>query len=128
MSGKSISYKNVDWSKWPEAPSEQVFNDWVAARRSKGHPVLTQTALNRYAKHIHRLHNESITVENAMACAAENGWRAIYYDFVIGAINREMNSYAGTYARDIRQQTPQQEMDTSWADGIDVNRGDMFDE
>ena len=89
-----MKYSKVDWSVWPEPPSEEVYSDWIESRKSKRHPALTQTALNKYAKHVWKLVNEDVcSVEMAVECAAVAGWRALYYSFVVGAISREMDSF-----------------------------------
>lgn len=122
-----MKHKDVNWLEWPGVPSEQVFDDWIKARKSKNHPVLTHTAMKSYSKHVARLvHDNVCDVEMAFACAAEAGWRAIFYSYVIGAINREMDAYAGVSYdqgksisnhynnRSSRDMTLHDEMSTDW--------------
>ncbi len=91
----SIKYEKIDWSGWPEPPQKDLYDDWVKARKSKKHPDLTQTSINKYGKHVTRIVNDNVcSVTMAVEFAAENGWRAIMYNYVVNALHREMDNYS----------------------------------
>jgi hypothetical protein len=120
-----MKFDEINWMEWPGSPSEQVFNDWIKARKSKKHPALTHTAMSKYSKHVSRAIETGVcTIEEAFEYAAEGGWRAIMYQYLITAKSREMDLYSGTQHvatynesnGSTRGMTLEQELnDTSWA-------------
>lgn len=116
-----MKYTEVNWLEWPGSPSEQVFSDWIKARKSKKHPALTHTAMSKYSRHVSRAVETGVcTIEEAFEYAAEGGWRAIMYQYLITAKSREMDLYSGTECKEIsgstRNMTLDDELnDTSWA-------------
>ena len=127
MKKQSIKYNEVDWAEWPQPPNQSLYDDWITARASKNHPALTQTSLNKYGRHVTRLVNDNVcSADMAIEYAAEAGWRAIMYNYVVSAIHREMdNSTYHQPCRDVRSITLQQQLtNTSWADGVIINDGE----
>lgn len=117
-----MKYNQVNWLEWPGSPDEQTFNDWVITRKSNKHPVLTHTAMRKYSAQVARLVQDGVCdVETAFRHAAENGWRAIMYDYVVTAIHKEMDCSTGYKAyhackKSTRELTLHDELnDTSWA-------------
>lgn len=113
-----MKHENVDWSRWPEAPSKEVYEDWLAARKEKHRVSINQTAINRMAMHIQRLVREDIcSVDLAVSIAAENGWRGIKYAWVIVAINRDMDGYTAP-KKDTRSLSLQDMFTNDWAEDL----------
>ena len=122
-----MKYDQVNWLEWPGCPSEQVFNDWVKARKSKKHPVLTHTAMKKYSKHVFKAISEGVcTLEEAFEYACEGGWRAIMYQYLVSAKSREMDMMTMAPAvsdgyipapqpRSTREMSFEEEMSTGWA-------------
>lgn len=72
-----MKYSKVDWSKYIHgAPSEEVFNDWVAMRKAK-RAATTQTAINGTAKHVNALNAFGYTSDDCFSIACENGWQGM---------------------------------------------------
>ncbi len=111
-----MKYNQVDWSKWDDRPSEDTYNDWCIVRKAK----MTQTAINRTAPHINKLYQAGISADEAMCIAVENEWRGIKYQWVLKAMQRDMQAFSdlplSAQKRETRQITLEEELtDTSWA-------------
>jgi hypothetical protein len=71
-----MKYKDADFSKWDQWPSEDVFADWVAMRKEK-RAKTTQTALNRSAKWVNLLFQRGYSSDITLSIACDNGWQGV---------------------------------------------------
>lgn len=118
-----MKFEQVNWLEWPGSPDEQIFNDWITARKSKKHPALTHTAMSKYSKHVSKAVAEGVCdINEAFEYAAEGGWRAIMYQYLITAKSKEMDMFSSAPAvitnepRSTRDIPIEEELnDTSWA-------------
>lgn len=119
-----MEYNKVDWSKYLYgAPSEEVYNDWVAMRKEKKTPT-SQTAINRSAKWVNALYAFGYTSDDCLAAACEYGWKGmdwIYNEerkngFQNGSMQVALSDNVQPI-RDTRQISIQEKLtDRSWAD------------
>lgn len=90
----NLKYEEIKWSLWPEAPSEDVYNDFVQNRRAKNAPV-TQTVINIMAPHIRKLYEmQGISPDEALGYACLHGWQTVKYQWVINAELRDMDGFS----------------------------------
>lgn len=74
----------LDFSSWPTEPTEQVLKDWLAIRKAKRLP-LTQTAVNRLARHLHQAAQHGLSVDDCLAECAVRGWAAFEFNWLVNA-------------------------------------------
>ncbi len=64
----------LDYSCWPEQPSEQVMTDWLAMRKRLKANV-SQTVINRFAIELHKARTFGYTVDQCLAECVTRNWR-----------------------------------------------------
>lgn len=64
----------LDYSCWPEQPSEQVMTDWLAMRKRLKANV-SQTVINRFATELHKARTFGYTVDQCLAECVTRNWR-----------------------------------------------------
>jgi hypothetical protein len=74
----------LDFSKWPDLPSDQVFKDWLAIRKQKK-AKLTQTAVNRLAPHLMKAVAAGCSVDDVFALCASRCWIGFEFDWLVNA-------------------------------------------
>ncbi|WP_137225733.1 helix-turn-helix domain-containing protein [Shewanella sp. MEBiC00475] len=74
----------LDFSLWPDLPSEQVFKDWLAIRKQKK-AKLTQTAVNRLAPHLIKAVAAGCSVDDVFALCASRCWIGFEFDWLVNA-------------------------------------------
>lgn len=96
----------LDFSSWPEEPSDQVLKDWIKVRKA----ALTQTAVNLMARELHSAAAGGMTVDDCLGLCTVKCWRGFKYQWALNA-NSDNPGYG--------QQPPDIDWDdTSWADGL----------
>jgi len=110
---------SIDYSSWPAMPSDQVFKDWLAARR-KAKATHSQTAMNQIGKELRKAAAMGISVDECLAEAATRGWRGFKAEWLSNG-KYQQNGRSG-----VPQFTPDND-DTSWAEGFDPWEGDFED-
>jgi hypothetical protein len=74
----------LDFSLWPDLPSYQVFQDWLAVRKQKK-AKLTQTAVNRLAPHLIKAVAAGCSVDDVFALCASRCWIGFEFDWLVNA-------------------------------------------
>ena len=74
----------LDFSLWPDLPSDQVFKDWLAVRKQKK-AKLTQTAVNRLAPHLMKAVAAGCSVDDVFALCASRCWIGFEFDWLVNA-------------------------------------------
>lgn len=64
----------LDYSCWPDMPSDQVLNDWLAMRKRLKANV-SQTVINRFATELHKARTFGYTVDQCLAECVTRNWR-----------------------------------------------------
>jgi hypothetical protein len=64
----------LDYSCWPDQPSAQVMADWLAMRKRLKADV-SQTAINRLAKHLHDAAGAGYSVDDCLGECVAKGWK-----------------------------------------------------
>jgi uncharacterized protein YdaU (DUF1376 family) len=83
---KHIRAAALDYSVWPESPSEQVLSDWLAMRKRLKADV-SQTVINNFAKELSLARSHGFSVDYCLSeCVARN-WRGFKYQWISEANN-----------------------------------------
>lgn len=77
---------NLDFSSWPCLPSQQIFNDWVQVRKAKK-AAITQTAIDRIGKQLHKAVSAGWSVDDALSQAVASGWTGFDATWLKGSPN-----------------------------------------
>lgn len=73
--------KSLDFSSWPEMPSEQTLEDWTAMRkRLKAH--VSQTVITRFSKELHLAVSAGVSVDECLAECVTRNWRGFKYEWM----------------------------------------------
>ncbi|TMN38840.1 helix-turn-helix domain-containing protein [Pseudoalteromonas sp. S2755] len=73
--------KNLDFSVWPEMPSNQTLNDWLAMRKRMKADV-TQTVINRLAPQLTIAFNKGVSVDDCLGECVVRNWRGFEFDWL----------------------------------------------
>lgn len=86
--GKELKKNNsdLDFSSWPHLPSPQIFNDWVQVRKAKK-AAITQTAIERIGKQLHKAVSAGWSVDDALSQAVASGWTGFDATWLKGSPN-----------------------------------------
>lgn len=93
---KDIGASAIDYSEWPETPSDQVFADWVQMRKRKKANV-TQTVINRFAKQLKIAKGRGYSVDDCLTECIVRNWTGFEADWMKGG-----GTYTDPLARDTR--------------------------
>lgn len=77
---KSNIYIDFDFSKWPEKPSSELWENFLMIRKSKKKPV-TQIAVDRMGMEMVKLVNRGYSVNDCLSDAVENSWQGVQARF-----------------------------------------------
>lgn len=109
-----MKYKDVDWSRFDDRPSEEMFNEWAKARKEKHRSAPNQAAINLMAGHINKLYQSGYSVDKCFLIAASEGWRSIKFAWVVGWYAKDMDGYQDQ--GETRDMSLQKELtDRNWA-------------
>ena len=64
----------LDYSSWPNLPSDQVMKDWLAHRK-KLKASVSQTAITRLGKKLHKAREQGYTVDDCLGECIERAWK-----------------------------------------------------
>ncbi|MBV2127944.1 hypothetical protein [Arsukibacterium indicum] len=76
--------KDLDYSKWPSMPSDQVMKDWITLRKDKKMRV-TQTVVDQFADQLKLASQAGFTVDECLALAIKKGWAGFEYEWMVNA-------------------------------------------
>lgn len=114
-----MKYKEVDWSRFDDRPSEEAYSLWAKARKEKHKSSPNQAAINLMAVHINKLYQSGTDAEEAFSIAASEGWRSIKFQWVMNWIQSDMQGLSDNVVpiKSTRDTPLIEELtDRSWAD------------
>lgn len=79
-------FDGFDFSSWPSVPDKKLIDDWSKTRKSKGKPIITQSFIESCTNHLLYLKEKNISVNQAVAIAANSGWQGFKCNWVIKEI------------------------------------------
>lgn len=72
----------LDFSSFPELPSEQIWLDYKKHRQAKKAPI-TQTVVNRLGKQLTLAHDAGYSVDDCLGETMEAGWQGFKYEWMV---------------------------------------------
>ena len=73
----------LDYSSWPEMPSEQVMKDWQELRKQQKAKI-SQTVISRFGKQLTIALQAGYTVDDCLGKCIEKGWRGFEASWMSG--------------------------------------------
>lgn len=107
---------SLDYSCWPQMPSDQTMKDWIDLRKAKRAKV-SQTVINNFGRELQIAVGNGFTVEQCLAKAVTKGWTGFEADWMTNNSVGRLGQQRGRSAQD------EQEIQ-SWIDG---KSGGLFD-
>lgn len=75
---------DLDYSSWPEMPSDQTLTDWVAMRK-RLKASISQTVINRFSKELRLAVDAGVSVDECLAECVTRNWRGFQYEWMAKA-------------------------------------------
>ena len=101
----------LDFSAWPQLPSDNILADYKKLRAAK-RATLTQTVVNSMGKQLSELSAEGVSVDQAITICCERGWTGMKAEWVLNHMKGNTN---GSYQQPVRQGTAAIDWDsTDW--------------
>ena len=83
--GKKVRRKDktseLDFSSWPQKPSEAVLKDWMSARKLAKAPI-TQTVVNSFGNQLKIALENGVTVDECLTDCITRGWKGFKWDWI----------------------------------------------
>lgn len=100
--------KQIDFSKWPELPSEEVWSDYKDFKKAKKNP-LNQSVINLMASELKKLVVAGWSVDAALAEQMQRGWQGLKADWILKNDQRASGGYQS--AQQLRAQRDEETFD-----------------
>lgn len=81
----------LDYSCWPEMPSQQILSDWHQLRISKRAKV-SQTVLDSFGKELKKAATFGYSVDDCLTQAITGGWTGFKFEWMQNQMNRSVNN------------------------------------
>lgn len=89
----------LDYSQWPNMPSEQTMTDWLAMRKRLKAPI-SQTVINRFAIELKKAKAYGYTVDQCLAECVTRGWRGFETQWLVNSSQNGQYKTAAEKAAD----------------------------
>jgi hypothetical protein len=105
---------DLDYSSWPEMPSDQTLTDWVAMRK-RLKASISQTVINRFSKELRLAVDAGVSVDECLAECVTRNWRGFQYEWMAKAKTSggAVVPFTGSSAGFLDKHT-----DRDWAEGL----------
>ncbi len=90
---KKSLLETLDFSTWPALPSNQIFDDWIAMRKSKKASV-SQTVINNFGKQFQIAFEHGLSVDDCLSECITRNWQGFKYSWIAN-VNQAQHSNAG---------------------------------
>lgn len=74
----------IDFSSWPEEPSKEVFDAWIAMRK-RVKASCSQLSMNTIGNELHIAVKSGLTVDYCLRIAEASGWKGFKADWIASA-------------------------------------------
>lgn len=85
---KKPSAAALDFSSWPEMPSDQVLADYKKNRNAHK-ATFSQTVVNTMGKELHALAKHGVSVDQALGVCCNRGWRGLKSEWVLNDLSKQ---------------------------------------
>lgn len=82
---KSPKGDNVDFSVWPQQPTDQTMKDWQAMRKKKK-ATISQTVVNRMAGELEKAVSQGYTVDECLQECVLRNWQGFKAEWMKGSM------------------------------------------
>jgi len=89
----------LDYSQWPNMPTEQTMTDWLAMRKRLKAPI-SQTVINRFAIELKKAKAYGYTVDQCLAECVTRGWRGFETQWLVNSSQNGQYKTAAEKAAD----------------------------
>ncbi len=125
IENKKINIDDFDFSKWPEAPSEIVFHDWLKTREERGATSLKQTVVDRLGSEFTAANEAGYSVDECLSIAVVRSWKYFCFSWIL---NLEQNRLiercdSNVYPKATKRSEVLDLNSTEWSCQIDASGG-----
>ncbi|MET6758962.1 replication protein [Pseudoalteromonas sp. NCIMB_1079] len=92
---KKSLLESLDFSTWPAMPSNQIFDDWIAMRKSKKASV-SQTVINNFGAQFQIAFQNGLSVDECLSECITRNWQGFKYSWIA---NANQTQYSNTDQR-----------------------------
>ncbi|MDN3390886.1 replication protein [Pseudoalteromonas sp. APC 3691] len=92
---KKSLLESLDFSTWPAMPSNQIFDDWIAMRKSKKASV-SQTVINNFGAQFQIAFQNGLSVDECLSECITRNWQGFKYSWIA---NANQTQYSNTGQR-----------------------------
>ncbi|TMS82488.1 replication protein [Pseudoalteromonas sp. S554] len=92
---KKSLLETLDFSTWPALPSNQIFDDWIAMRKTKKASV-SQTVINNFGKQFQLAFEHGLSVDECLSECITRNWQGFKYSWIA---NANQTQYSNTGQR-----------------------------
>lgn len=92
---KKSLLETLDFSTWPALPSNQIFDDWIAMRKTKKASV-SQTVINNFGKQFQIAFEHGLSVDDCLSECITRNWQGFKYSWIA---NANQTQYSNTGQR-----------------------------
>lgn len=83
---------SLDFSKWPALPSTQVFDDWIAMRKTKKANV-SQTVINAFGTQLQIAYENGVSVDDCLTECITRNWQGFKYSWLVNANQMQYSGF-----------------------------------
>ena len=106
---------SLDLSSWPYAPSEQIFKDWIKAKKAAKGSV-SQTAINTVGKELHKAVAAGHTVDDCLSTAESSKWKGFKAEWMKS--NTLSHNDTQSHTSEKSQDFTAKHTNRDWAEGL----------
>jgi len=88
---KNDNNKDIDFSKWPYLPDENIFQEWLDMRKRLKAPV-TQVVANTFGKQLHLAVKRGFSVNDCISDCITGNWKGFKSEWMKDETNRSNNT------------------------------------
>lgn len=81
---KKSLLESLDFSTWPTMPSTQIFDDWIAMRKSKKANI-SQTVINNFGAQFQIAFQNGLSVDECLSECITRNWQGFKYSWLVNA-------------------------------------------
>jgi len=96
---KPAKKTELDYSQWPNMPSEQTMTDWLAMRKKLKAPI-SQTVINRFSIELKKAKAYGYSVDQCLSECVTRGWRGFETQWLVNSSQNGQYKTAAEKAAD----------------------------
>lgn len=89
---KKSLLESLDFSKWPALPNTQIFDDWIAMRKTKKASV-SQTVINAFGTQLQIAYENGVSVDDCLTECITRNWQGFKYSWLVNANQAQHSNF-----------------------------------